>query len=47
MTFKRPSKIYATPKSGKIEIPIKPKEKLLKALEQKIKEINKFLSAFQ
>jgi type I restriction enzyme R subunit len=37
-------KIYATPKSGGIEIPIKPKEKLLEALEQKIKEINKFLS---
>ena len=37
-------KIYATSKSGGIEIPIKPKEKLLEALEQKIKEINKFLS---
>lgn len=37
-------KIYATPKSGGVEIPIKPKEKLLEALEQKLKEINKFLS---
>ena len=38
-------KIYATPKSGKIEIPIISKEKLLKALEQKIKDINNFLSS--
>lgn len=37
-------KIYATPRSGGIEIPIKPKEILLEALEQKVKEINKFLS---
>jgi type I restriction enzyme R subunit len=37
-------KIYATPRSGEIEVPIKPKEILLKALEQKIKEINKFMS---
>lgn len=37
-------KIYATPKSGRIEIPIKPKEKLLQTLEHKLKEINKFLS---
>lgn len=29
-------KIYATPKSGRVEIPIKPKEKLLEALEQKL-----------
>ncbi len=36
--------IYATDKSGRIEIPIKPKEKLLQTLEQKLKEINKFLS---
>ena len=35
--------IYA-PKSGGVEIPIKPKEKLLKALEQRLKEINKLLS---
>ncbi len=38
-------KIYATPKSGKIESPITSKEKLLKALEQKIKDINNFLSS--
>ncbi|AKB28930.1 Type I restriction-modification system, restriction subunit R [Methanosarcina siciliae T4/M] len=37
-------KIYATPRSGTIEIPIKPKEILLETLEQKIKELNKFLS---
>ena len=37
-------KIYATPKSGGVEIPIKPKEKLLEALEQRLKEIKKFLS---
>ena len=37
-------KMYATSKSDGIEIPIKPKEKLLKTLEEKIKEINKFLS---
>ncbi|MCC4771905.1 HsdR family type I site-specific deoxyribonuclease [Methanosarcina sp. DH2] len=37
-------KIYASPKSEGIEAPIKPKEKLLEALEQKVKEINKFLS---
>jgi type I restriction enzyme, R subunit len=36
-------KIYATPKSGKMEIPIKPKEKLLEALKQKIEEINEFM----
>ena len=36
-------KIYATPKSGGIEIPIKPKEKLLEALAKKVREINKFL----
>ncbi|OEU41082.1 DEAD/DEAH box helicase, partial [Methanosarcina sp. Ant1] len=36
--------IYATPKSGRIEIPIKQKEKILEVLEQKITEINKFLS---
>lgn len=40
-------KIYATPKSGGVEVPIKPKEKLLDALEQKIKEINKFLSSLR
>ena len=37
-------KIYAMPRSGGVEIPIKPKEKLVEALEQKLKEINKFLS---
>ncbi|MDY0130940.1 MAG: type I restriction endonuclease subunit R, partial [Methanosarcina vacuolata] len=37
-------KIYATPRSGGVEIPIKPKEKLVETLEQKLKEINKFLS---
>lgn len=36
-------KIYATPRSGGIEIPIKPKEKLVEALEQKLKEIDKLL----
>ena len=37
-------KIYATPRSRGIEIPLKPKEKLLEVLGQKVKEINKFLS---
>lgn len=37
-------KIYATPRSGGVEIPIKPKEKLVEALEQKLKEIDEFLS---
>ncbi|AKB75076.1 Type I restriction-modification system, restriction subunit R [Methanosarcina lacustris Z-7289] len=37
-------KIYASPKSGGREAPIKSKEKLLKTLKKKIKEINKFLS---
>ncbi len=37
-------KIYATPRSGGFEIPIKPKEKLVEGLEQKLKKINKFLS---
>ncbi len=43
--LKQALKIYATPKSGGVEIPIKSKEKLVKALEQKLKEIDKFLSS--
>jgi type I restriction enzyme R subunit len=42
--LKNALKIYAPGKSDKIDVPIKSKEKLLKALEEKIKEINKFLS---
>jgi type I restriction enzyme R subunit len=42
--LKKALKIYATPRSGTIEVPIKPKEILLETLEQKIKELNKFLA---
>lgn len=41
--LKKALKIYAAPKAGRIEVPIKPKEKLLDALAKKIREINKFL----
>lgn len=41
--LKEALKIYAAPKAGRIEVPIKPKEKLLDALAKKIREINKFL----